>query len=90
MIADKEFFSQIGKLVVGRLSHEVACYLLWERLQHSHDESLKTVDALLRCSSGYSRAVIRQWACQRKLNLTAERDELLDFPITSPRVLASG
>ena len=84
------FFEQIGQLVQSH-NYDVAV------LRDLDDENKLSPNdrllgkALLRCSSGYTKAIIRSWLLSDQLTLSEpEKSKLMFMPITSPLILYSG
>jgi len=86
----RTFFEQLGRLVQSH-NYDVAVhsYLDWENALSPDDRLLGK--ALLRCSSGYTKAIIRGWLMKGQLTLSEpQKSEFMLMPITSPLILHSG
>lgn len=86
----KVFFGQIGRLVQSH-NHDVAVYRYLDCENELSPDDRLLGKALLRCSSGYTKAIIRSWLISGQLTLSeAQKSDMMFMPITSPLILHSG
>jgi hypothetical protein len=84
------FFEQIGRLVQSH-NYDVAVHRYLDCKKELSPNDRLLGKALLRCSSGYTKAVIRGWLISGNLTLPEpQKSEFTLMPITSPLILYSG